>query len=160
TAVEAVHLLGVAEGRLLFTTATRYRRGIRALDAVTGNDVWVHEEGDLPSSGRGLIAEGRGGDEKWVYWPVGPLGGGDRPEYRLYALDARDGHRDLDYLGAAAPLGNLAYANGCLVMAGTEEIKAYVSDARFLDKRRQEAQANRVAPLPRYRLALAEIAAG
>ncbi len=64
--LEVVHLLGVGEGRLIFTTPT----GLRAVGADDGVDAWA-----LPDGGGGLAPAGRGlliGD--LVLWPTAARG--------------------------------------------------------------------------------------
>jgi outer membrane protein assembly factor BamB len=145
TPVEVIHLLGVARGRLIFTMATP-QRGIRAVEASTGNPQggWVQpaDGSGLPTFGRGLLA----GD--WVFWPT---------RDGLHVLNLEDG----------APVmfdpkirGNLAAANGCLVVADAMQLSAYVPEDQLLERRQREAAAPGATALNRYRLALAEAAAG
>lgn len=114
--VEVQHLLGVAQDRLIFTTATK-PRGIRALTASTGVDLrtWLQpaDGTDLPSYGRGFLA----GDQ--VFWPT---------PYGLRILDQEDGQPaaiDPTRLRHIRP-GNLAFGEGCLAVAGTQELTVYV----------------------------------
>jgi outer membrane protein assembly factor BamB len=117
--IEVVHLLGVAKGRLIFTTLAPRpvptalpRSGIRALDAATGQSSggWVQPaEGELPTFGRGFLA----GD--YVYWPTA---------YGLRVLHQEDGEPVAAFDWNCAG-GNLAAANGYLVVAGTEELFIY-----------------------------------
>jgi outer membrane protein assembly factor BamB len=148
--VEVVHLLGVAQGRLIFTTGSR-PRGIRALEATTGNDLrsWVQPDdgNELPTLGRGLLA----GDQVW--WPT--VNG-------LRLLDQREGEPlDIDptRLRHIQP-GNLAWSNGCLVVASEDRLYAYVMPARLLEQRKREADARPKDAAARYRLALAQEDAG
>ena len=78
--LEVVQLLGVGEGRLIFTTPT----GLRAIDAAGGMDAWAQ-----PAGGGGLAPAGRGlliGD--LVLWPTVSKGPGSAT---VYAVDQRDG---------------------------------------------------------------------
>lgn len=113
--IDVDHLLGIAKGRLLFTTP----RGVRAVDAADGLDRWSQPaEGDLPSFGRGLLAGGK------LYWPTRD------PHLPVRVLNIEDGASEendptrLHRLRA----GNMAYAHGCLVVAGVDELSAYVTN--------------------------------
>ena len=115
--LEIVQLLGVAGSRLVFTTT----RGIQAVD-MNGNPVWqTPVVGKTASHGRGILAG------SWVLWPTRS---GQLPVRALHLLSGTPEHgtelmeptrlRQL-------PSGNLAYANGCLVIAGSDELTCYVS---------------------------------
>jgi outer membrane protein assembly factor BamB len=116
--VAAVHLLGVSDGRLIFTTTG----GIRALAAATGDDGggWRQPAvGRLPALGRGLLSGG------WVLWPT------QDPRLPLRALSEIDGGQrsgsdilDPTRLHRLRP-GNMAFGGGCLVVADTEELSCY-----------------------------------
>ncbi len=116
---QVVHLLGVSQGRLLFTTA----RGVRALDAVTGSDEggWTQPVvGSLGNFGRGLLVGGR------VLWPTQDV------QLPLRLLSQEDGGQgrgaeaiDPTRLRWLRP-GNMAFGGGCLVVADTEELVGYV----------------------------------
>jgi outer membrane protein assembly factor BamB len=151
--IEVVHLLGCSRGRLVFTTP----QGIRAVGARTGGDAdgWLQPvEGRLPGFGRGLLAGG------WVFWPVQD---GRLP---LRALNVADGtqQRDEQYLEPTQLRrirpGNMAYGQGCLVVAGVEELVGYVPPEHFLEQRRKDAVGAGADAHALYRLALAEIGAG
>jgi outer membrane protein assembly factor BamB/tetratricopeptide (TPR) repeat protein len=146
----AVHLLGVGSGRLIFTTPT----GIRAVRAADGGDAggWVQpdvgDDGGLPSWGRGFLAG------KWVFWPT--TGG-------VKVLSQEDGRQPDDLIPLspeALPPGNLAYAGGCLAVAGERELSVYLSPGRLLPQREKDAQEHPDVALERYRLAVAEADAG
>jgi outer membrane protein assembly factor BamB len=117
--IEVVHLLGVSEGRLVFTTPD----GIRAVGARTGDDRdgWLQpEDGRLRACGRGLLAGG------WVFWPVQD---GQLP---LRALEVASGEQQ-GKTAAYEPTqlrriraGNMAWGNHCLVVAGADELVGYV----------------------------------
>jgi outer membrane protein assembly factor BamB len=114
--IEPVHLLGCSRGRLLFTTPA----GLRAVGTRTGADTdgWIQpEEGKLPGFGRGLLAGG------WVFWPV------QDAKLPLRALSVED--NDLiepAQLRLLRP-GNMAYGQGCVVVAGVGELVGYVPSA-------------------------------
>src|SRR5262249_22260418 len=110
--LDAVHLLGVGEGRLIFTTWRNPRQGrlfaggLRAVDAETGSDTggW-----SLPDDGGGLAPLGRGllaGD--LVLWPTAR-----RRPFGVFAVRQRDGRQpDNPTLLHRIPSGNLVYAGG------------------------------------------------
>jgi hypothetical protein len=116
---EAIQLIGIAEGRVFFTTPT----GMRALNAVTGEDRggWLQPDlGKLPGLGRGLLAGG------WVLWPT------QDPQFPVRALNQTDGSQQRGQetcepteLRHLFP-GNFAMGGGCLVIAGAEELAGYV----------------------------------
>jgi outer membrane protein assembly factor BamB/tetratricopeptide (TPR) repeat protein len=157
--VEVVHLLGVAEGRLIFTTPD----GIRAVEAATGDERngWAQPgEGSkgLPTFGRGFLAGG------WVFWPVWCRSADvNLPLRALNALDGQQ-HRGEDAYDPTQfyrlQNGNLTCGNGCLVVAGTERLFVYVPEERYLPERKAAAARPQAGPLDYYRLALAEADAG
>ncbi|MCI0463910.1 MAG: PQQ-binding-like beta-propeller repeat protein [Gemmataceae bacterium] len=116
---QVAHLLGVSQGRLIFTTA----RGVRALDVATGSDEggWTQPVvGSLGSFGRGLLVGGR------VLWPTQDV------QLPLRLLSQEDGGQgrgaeaiDPTRLRRLRP-GNMAFGGGCLVVADTEELVGYV----------------------------------
>ncbi|HLN27374.1 MAG TPA: PQQ-binding-like beta-propeller repeat protein [Gemmataceae bacterium] len=143
--LEAVHLLGATRGRLILTAATP-RKCIRALDLVTGDSLrsWFRpaDEGDVPPFGRGLLA----GD--WVFWPT-------RDGLHILNLkDAEPTYFDADIRG------NLAAAQGCLIVAGIKELSAYIPAGRLLPQRQEDATQNPTSAPVRFRLAEAEADAG
>jgi hypothetical protein len=110
----------VAGGRLLMTT----RNGLRALDARTGRDRggWAQPDvGRLPAFGRALLAGG------WVFWPT------QDSAFPVRAANVEDGSQERDGREynpielRKIPPGNLAYARGCLVSAGNEEMTVFVA---------------------------------
>jgi hypothetical protein len=111
--VEVVHLLGVAHGRLFAAT----RDGVLSIHAATGQIDWAQpSEGRLPSLGRGLIAG------RWLFWPT------QDAELPYRAVTLRTGEPpnfDPTRLNTL-PVGNLAYGQGCLVIAGLSELVVYV----------------------------------
>jgi outer membrane protein assembly factor BamB len=151
--IEVVHLLGCTHGRLVFTTPG----GIRAVGARTGSDAdgWLQPaEGRLPGFGRGLLAGGL------AFWPVRDA------KLPLRVLNVEDGRqwKGEDYfeptqLRRIRP-GNMASGQGCLVVAGVEELVGYVAPEKFLDQRRKDAARPGAGAKALYRLALAEVGAG
>jgi outer membrane protein assembly factor BamB len=153
---EIVQLYGVVGGRLIFTD--RYR--LQAVDAGTGTVVWQQPSvGKLPGIGRGLIAG------PWVFWPTAD------PQLSWRAVSHADG--DVRRLSATdgpayyepttlrnLPAGNVAFADGCLVVAGPKELVAFVASARSLPHLEREARRSKVEPDTLYRLALAQLDAG
>jgi outer membrane protein assembly factor BamB len=157
--IEVVHLLGVARGRLIFTTG-RKPRGIQGLDAATGKESrkWFQpeSEGELPALGRGFLA----GD--YVFWPTQPNPHLPRlPSLRV--LNQEDGQLppdiDPEQYWQIQP-GNMAYGNGCLAVADQERLYVYVPPGRLLEERRKDAAAQPDSAPASYRLALAEADAG
>jgi len=149
---EVVHLLGVARGKLIFTTGNQ-PRGIRALDAATGDDLrgWLQPDdgqGELPSLGRAVFA----GD--WLLWPTVREG--------LRILNLEDGRvADKHFLPpGVVRSGNLAVANGCVVVATDRELLGYVAPARLLEPRKKAAAAKPQSAEAIYRCAVAEADAG
>lgn len=144
--VEVLYLLGVAGGRLVFTTAAA-PRGIRAVDAATGRDVraWVQPDdgsSELPSVGRGLLAGG------YVFWPT---------QHGLRVLNQEDGQPAAAlFVPPDNPIkGNLAVGRGCLVVATAKELLGYVPESHLLEQRQKEAADQPGAALAQYRLAVA-----
>jgi outer membrane protein assembly factor BamB len=147
---KVVHLLGVARGKLIFTTA----RAIRAVDAATGADAWL-----MPDVGTFLVPQGRGliADDL-VLWPT---------TEGLKVLQVDDGRQADNFppavLATKLPherLGNLAYANGCLAVAGPEELYVYLAPGRQRLEREAEVRRQPSSAPARLRLALAQADAG
>jgi outer membrane protein assembly factor BamB len=153
--LEVIHLLGVASNRLI-CTLDRPLRGITGLDVETGSDRplrgWLQHEGDgVATFGRGFVAD------DVVFWPTrqglqflsaidgAPL----RPPLMLAAED-----------GKPPALGNLVFADGCLIAAGPLELYGFVAERRLLERRRKEADGNPNNAAARFRLAAAEADAG
>ena len=151
TPIEVVHLLGVAKGRLILTTAkSPWPAGIRALDAETGADIrrWIQ-----PEDPSGLISFGRGAlAGESVLWPtLNPQSG----EKALYVLNQEDGQLAV-YPGdfCQVSCGNLALANGCLAVADEKNLYIYVPPARLLEQRESQAK-NSDDAFASYRVAVA-----
>jgi outer membrane protein assembly factor BamB/tetratricopeptide (TPR) repeat protein len=154
--VEVVHLLGVGRGRLIFTTPG----GIRAVGAATGADAggWSQPStGRLPPFGRGFLA---GEVVVWPVWRPEEVGV-QRPG--LWVLSQEDGQPVADVdptsLRHVRP-GNLAYNDGCLVVADAEHLWAHLPPARLLDRLRHDAAARPRSATAHYLLARAELDAG
>ncbi|MBI2808401.1 MAG: PQQ-binding-like beta-propeller repeat protein [Planctomycetes bacterium] len=122
--LEAVHLLGVSNGRLFVTTRT----GLVALRTASGQVDWMQpSDGRLPPLGRGLIAG------RWILWPTQD----PKLPYRAVTLDSgrQEQERQAQVLPepaifdptmlATLPVGNLAFGHGCLAIAGLRELVVY-----------------------------------
>ena len=112
---EVVHLLGASNGLLFFTT----RGTLQAIDADTGlhSRGWVRPMiNEEPSFGRGLLMGGM------VIWPT---------QRGLVYLLAQDDGRVMTDVTQQHRLwpGNMAYANGCLVVADTHILVGYLPSA-------------------------------
>jgi hypothetical protein len=127
--LEIVHLLGASGGRVYLTT----RHGLHAVGSTNGLTVWQQpSEGRLAGQGRGLIAG------SWLLWPT------QDPKLPLRALTLAEGaQQKADEENPYAepglfdptqlrliPAGNLAFGNGCLVVAGADELVAFVPAER------------------------------
>ena len=147
--IEVVHLLGVARGRLILTTP----HGLKAIMADTGLDQggWMKPDvGTLPPMGRGILAG------NWVFWPTRnrnlPL--------RAVTLDQGE-QEDMDpnRLRLLEP-GNMALGNGCLVVAGPDELVGYVSPRRLLEQRQTQVNQPPASLQSLYLLAQSQAEAG
>ena len=128
--LEAVDLLGVGEGRLIFTTPT----GLRAVGTDDGLDAWALPDGGggLPPAGRGLLI----GD--LVLWPTAAKG---PDSVVVYAVRQRDGEQPDDpSLLSHIPSGNLVYADGCLLCADRQTLTIFTPpETRLEDKKEKHA---------------------
>jgi outer membrane protein assembly factor BamB len=127
--LEIVQLLGSTQGRLVFTT----RQGVQAMQAATGLPLWQQpSEGRLASHGRGMLAG------SWLLWPTQDA---KLPMRALTVAEGRQQKGDEDNPFAEPrffdptqlrhiPAGNFAFGNGCLVVAGLDELVAFVPAAR------------------------------
>jgi outer membrane protein assembly factor BamB len=149
--LRVVHLLGVGQGRLIFTTPT----GLRAVRADNGNPVWA-----VPETGGGLTPAGRGlliGD--LVLFPTTQVRNPGSPwmEGVVYALRQSDGRPADDPVKLhRLPAGNLAYANGCLAVADQQTLSVFVPQRLRLDARKSEARQHPHSPSAQLQLARAE----
>ena len=108
-------IVGAAQNRVIVTVAGP-QKGIRAYDIATGSDQdprgWRnHDDPFLASYGRGLLTADA------VLWPT---------KEKLYALSLIDG--SVRGQPPANPHGNLAYADGVLLVATPTELWGYVLD--------------------------------
>jgi outer membrane protein assembly factor BamB len=155
--IEVVHLLGVAKGRLIFTTAqsNRHAAVIRALDAATGADLrrWIQ-----PEDGTSLLSYGKGflaGDH--VFWPTFNR---QTHEPVLYVLNQDGGQIAVEPTQFwQVHCGNMAFGKGCLAVADQENLHVYVPPARLLEQRENHARKSGSATAS-YRLAEALADAG
>jgi outer membrane protein assembly factor BamB len=139
--LDVVHLVGVGQGRLIFTTWRNPRLGqlhaggLRAVMANDGSDSrgWV-----LPDDGGGLVPFGKPllvGD--LVLWPT------VRPPYGVFAVRQIDGQQpDNPALLHGVPSGNLLFANGCLMVTDQHSMRAFVPP-EWLDESTTEKLTNR-----------------
>ena len=154
TVSEVVQLFGVVDGRLLFTDRGR----LTALDAGTGTTVWQQPIiRILPGQGRGLIAG------SWVFWPTAD----PQVSWRAVTHDTgelRSAEATPEYFEPTTlrnlPAGNVVFGEGCLVIAGSKELVAFVPPERRLDKLKRDARQSKVEPETLGLLALAQRSAG
>ena len=149
--IEAVSLLGVGQGRLIFTTMTP-QAGLRAVSAADGGDRggWFRTSAGgtdpLILFGRGFLA----GD--LVYWPT---------YNRVYALRQKDGDQPSDpSLLHAVPPGNLAFGSGALVVAGKDTLHIFAPPATRLQERMGAVRERPDSALAHYFLGAAQADAG
>jgi outer membrane protein assembly factor BamB len=128
--IKGLSLVGVARGRLILTEP----RGLRALRARTGADAWQQPKGQNPllNLGRGLLA----GDQ--ILWPT------RNPRQAVFVVHQTDGEQpDINPTEMRQiQAGNMAFGNGCLVVAGTDYLFGYVAPGRLL----QRPQAGAASP--------------
>jgi len=147
-ALDVVHLVGVAKGRLLFTTWRNGRDGrlveggLRAIRAADGSDDggWI-----LPDDGGGLNPMGRPvlvGD--FVLWPTA------RKPFGVFAIRQDTGQQtDNPTLLHRVPSGHLLFGNGCLVVTTPTQMIAYVpspDEAALASKAAASETRHRLAP--------------
>jgi outer membrane protein assembly factor BamB len=148
--LDIVHLLGVTRGKLICTL----HNAIRALDIATGADRW-----QMPDVGTFLVPQGRGFlAEDLIFWPTAE---------GLKVLQAEDGQQSLDFppgvVDSRMPherMGNMVYANGCLAIAGPEELFLYLAPGKLQPERQSEARLKPDSAAVQLRLAQAEADAG
>jgi outer membrane protein assembly factor BamB len=109
------HLLGAANGKVVATIAGP-QRGLRAYDAATGSCDFPrgwrnHDDPFLATFGRGLLSD------EYILWPTASA---------LYTIRLVDG--TVAAQPARGPHGNLAFANGTLLVAAPNEIRGNVID--------------------------------
>jgi outer membrane protein assembly factor BamB len=141
--LEIVHLLGVAEGKLLFDTIKGRMKLVRAVQVSDGVDEWNTE---LAPFGRGLIV----GD--MVLYPT-PKG--------VRVLNVSDGQSAIDRLnipnGRLEKLsGNLAYAGGVLAVTDQKHLTTYVAPSLSREQRHRDVREKPDSATAHYRLAVAE----
>jgi outer membrane protein assembly factor BamB len=170
--VEVVHLLGVGNGRLIFTTrpynqapqtinramATPAAPGrLRAVNVADGMGGWeAPNGGGLVPFGRGLLA----GDV--VLWPTCNPNKIDHSE-QWEVVGQRDGEHPVDWVPNGMdriPCGNLALGEGCLAVAGVEELTIFTSAALMRGQREKKAEEEPHSALSVYQRALARADAG
>jgi quinoprotein glucose dehydrogenase len=108
----------VANGVLYSTAGTR--RAVVALEAATGELLWVHGENEGPRgtnaprilSGRGLAYWTDGREERILYVT---------PGYRLIALNAKTGHRRWKYATGSHVYSSPAVANGSVYVGSLDK---------------------------------------
>lgn len=110
------HLIGAANGKVVAAIAGP-QRGVRAYDAATGSCDFPrgwrnHDDPFLPTFGRGLLADDH------ILWPTAAA---------LYCLRLADG--TVAAQPVRGPHGNLAFANGTLLVAAPNELRGYVVDS-------------------------------
>jgi hypothetical protein len=123
--LDIVHIVGVTRGRVLLTT----RYGMHAVASATGLTVWQQPSvGRLPCLGRGLLAG------HWLLWPTQDE---KLPTRTLTVMDGMQ-QKDEPFASFAEPAvfdptqlrlippGNMALGQGCLLVAGIEELTAFV----------------------------------
>jgi outer membrane protein assembly factor BamB len=141
--LDVVHLLGVGQGRLIFTTwrneqqGNLYTGGLRAVSADDGGDKGGWQE---PGGGGGLVPFGRGlliGD--LVLWPTPPPPPRedrrqDHPLGVVYAFRQTDGVQpDNPTVLHRIPAGNLVFANGSLLVTNGTTLSAFVPTEKLPD---------------------------
>ncbi len=144
--IQVGQILGVSRNRVIVTVQGP-QKGIRAYDVADGSDReprgWRnHDDRYLATYGRGLLTPDA------VLWPT---------QEKLYTLSLTDG--SVRGLALAGPHGNLAYANGVLLVATPTALSAYVLDPEELAEpaRPPLAPAENVPPFQlRARIAPAE----
>jgi outer membrane protein assembly factor BamB/tetratricopeptide (TPR) repeat protein len=149
-----VHLLGVGQGRLIFTTP----KGLRAVRADDGDDAWFFPQaGELMPAGRGLLL----GD--LILFPTTQVRDAlsSSPSAVVYAVRQSDGRAADDPARLhRLPSGNLVYANGCLAVADQKTLSVFVPPRMRLRERQAEARRHPDSAMALRELARAEADAG
>jgi outer membrane protein assembly factor BamB len=148
--VDIVHMLGAARERFIFTTP----QSIRAVEPATGKDIWQMPDvgTSLAPAGRGLLAD------DLVLWPT---------SHGLKVLRTVDGLLSADFPPAVLDdkfpperLGNMVYADGCLAIAGPQELAIFLAPGRKRLEREAAVRAQPNSSEARLELALAQEDAG
>jgi outer membrane protein assembly factor BamB/tetratricopeptide (TPR) repeat protein len=164
--VQVVQLLGVAHGKLIFTTGRRpvdesKPYGLRAIDATDGDDDPEKRKGWYCPTDGGLTPMGRGlliGD--LVLWPTDQTSS-EHPGCWVKAVRQSDGDQPDDpTLLHQVPVGNLVYADGCLAVADREGVSVFVPPEKRLDEIRKEADVEDKPGTASLRRARGEAGAG
>jgi outer membrane protein assembly factor BamB len=141
--IEVVHLLGIAKGKLIFTTSKtdKWPASIRAVDSETGADIrqWIQtgDSGGIVSYGRGFLA----GDQ--VFWPTQNPHTGERV---LYVLNQEDGQLTVDPSRFwQVRCGNMALGGGFLAVADDENLYIYAPPTNLREQKEKQAGINRSA---------------
>ena len=148
--IQVDQFLGVTSGRLVCTIAGP-NRGIRGLSVISGSDRepdgWaVHDDNQLRARGRGLVSE------EFVLFPTSSV------EWGLRFLNPTNGDNERPPIPGL--FGNLAYADGVLLVATPTELRGYVSERAQLAERKADAAARPNDANAARRLALALADAG
>jgi outer membrane protein assembly factor BamB len=139
-----VHLLGVSHGKL-FATLGGYPQGIRAYDASSGDPLWTKpDDGDRAPHGRGFLSD------DFVFWPT---------RRGLKVLRQDDGEPQ-DAGSSSEPWGNIAFGEGCMIVATPTELWGFIPERMRLNFRRREAEGRPDDALAHYHLGLALADAG
>ncbi|WP_171473085.1 outer membrane protein assembly factor BamB family protein [Frigoriglobus tundricola] len=147
---EGARILGVARGRLIVTVAGPLR-SVRGLSLANGSyrpedGGWIQDSA-LLSYGQGLVSD------DVIVWPS---------HKGLYFLDARDGRPDGDPVvglpgdSTRKYFGNLAYADGVLVVVAPAEVRGYVAESRKIVPRPDTPRERFEALIGRAEHAIAE----
>ena len=123
--VDVIHLLGVAQGRLIATFAGTMR-GIRGFDLKSGSERaplgWIqHDDGGEATFGRGFVST------DVIFWPT---------KNGLHFLHPEDGRPVRQPVPGM--FGNLAFADGCFVAASSLDVSGYISENRRAAPRRND----------------------
>jgi cellulose synthase operon protein C len=127
--LDIAQLFGAANGRLLLAT----RHGVHALNTATGLTLWQQpSEGRLGTLGRGLVAG------SWLLWPTQdaklPMRAVTLAEGRQEKGEEENPFAEPRFFDPTqlrpVPVGNLAFGCGCLVVAGADELVAFVPATR------------------------------
>jgi outer membrane protein assembly factor BamB len=125
---DGAQIVGVSRGRLIVTISGQVR-GLRALSVLNGTqrepDGWVqHDGGGLPTHGRGVASD------DVIVWPTTAGVFFVRPDD---GLPMRDPLRTALAFPQSGRLGNVAAADGCMVIVTPNQILGYVPDSKVFD---------------------------